>query len=520
MRLRSQLLSTFGVIAAICFAVTVAAIVVMGKLKAEMQRVESEDFGAYRSLTQAESQLALQHAQLYRTMTIIGSMKDDEVKRVRDELAKKMAEIRASIGRIGGGGVDALLDKYTKAADTAVDLASVDPNTGVAAMQTADGEFRQLAQQVAQQLEAIRQKVQTGFADSAALANRSSWSFGVLAVLALAISAAALVMVLRRLVGSLDDAKRVAAAVASGDLQADVGQVGNDEVGELKHSLQDMMAQLRATVGQVRTASENIHTASAEIATGNQDLSSRTEQQASSLQETAASMEQLTGTVKQNASAAEQANQLASGASEVAERGGQVVGQVVQTMEGITQASRKIAEIITVVDGIAFQTNILALNAAVEAARAGEQGRGFAVVAGEVRNLAQRSAQAAREIKTLISASLEQVESGSRQVGEAGRTMDEIVAQVKRVSSLIGEITHATLEQSSGIGQVNQAVTQLDQVTQQNAALVEQSAAAAESLKEQAGRLAEAVSIFKLGQQTIAKAQASSRAAVQEEAAV
>ena len=358
-------------------------------------------------------------------------------------------------------------------------------------------------------------------ADMLAATKRTLATLWIAVTLAVGALAVVLVWVSQRMISRpLGDLTAALSYLADGDLTHSFATQRRDEIGRLTQAMESFRLKLVSSIGAVSQSSDSIRMASSEIATGNQDLSSRTEQQASSLQETAASMEQLTGTVKQNASAAEQANQLASGASEVAERGGQVVGQVVQTMEGITQASRKIAEIITVVDGIAFQTNILALNAAVEAARAGEQGRGFAVVAGEVRNLAQRSAQAAREIKTLISASLEQVESGSRQVGEAGRTMDEIVAQVKRVSSLIGEITHATLEQSSGIGQVNQAVTQLDQVTQQNAALVEQSAAAAESLKEQAGRLAEAVSIFKLGQQTIAKAQASSRAAVQEEAAV
>jgi methyl-accepting chemotaxis protein len=268
-------------------------------------------------------------------------------------------------------------------------------------------------------------------------------------------------------------------------------------------------------LAEVSAASQTIHRAIGEIAQGNRDLSSRTEQQASSLQQTAASLEQLSGTVKNNADAARQASQLASAASEVAERGGAVVGQVVASMEGMTAASRKIAEIITVIDGIAFQTNILALNAAVEAARAGEAGRGFAVVAGEVRALAQRSTQAAREIKALINDSVQRVEEGSRQVAEAGRTMNDIVAQVRRVTDLIGEITSATLEQSNGIGQVNQAVGQLDQMTQQNAALAEQGAAAAASLREQADRLAEAVAVFRFSHEqaraAIAKAQTASR---------
>jgi methyl-accepting chemotaxis protein len=289
--------------------------------------------------------------------------------------------------------------------------------------------------------------------------------------------------------------------VSEGDLGLEVKAEGRDESAQLLRSLAAMIASLRNLVGQVRSGVDSVGTASAQIAAGNADLSSRTEQQASSLQQTAASMEQMTATVKHNADAARQANQLAASASQVAAKGGAVVTQVIQRMEEISESSSKIAEIINVIDGIAFQTNILALNAAVEAARAGEQGRGFAVVAGEVRNLAQRSAQAAREIKALITDSVIKVESGSALVDDAGRTMGEIVAQVKRVTDLIGEISSSTLEQSSGIGQVNQAVNQLDQMTQQNAALVEESAAAAASLREQADRLAQAVAAFRLSRQ-------------------
>jgi methyl-accepting chemotaxis protein len=321
--------------------------------------------------------------------------------------------------------------------------------------------------------------------------------------------------VVRQIGGEPDAVAAVASRVAAGDLTVQIELAPGDR-GSVMYAMKGMVEKLQDFAGRIRQASEQIRAASGEIAHGNQDLSSRTEQQASSLQQTAASLEQLSGTVKNNADAARQASQLASAASEVAERGGSVVGQVVASMEGMTAASRKIAEIITVIDGIAFQTNILALNAAVEAARAGEAGRGFAVVAGEVRALAQRSAQAAREIKALINDSVQRVEEGSRQVAEAGRTMNDIVAQVKRVTDLIGEITSATLEQSNGIGQVNQAVGQLDQMTQQNAALAEQSAAAAASLREQADRLAEAVAIFRLSHEqaraAIAKAQTASRA--------
>jgi methyl-accepting chemotaxis protein len=290
----------------------------------------------------------------------------------------------------------------------------------------------------------------------------------------------------------------VARRVAVGDLVR-MPATQTAPAGSVMASLGEMQANLSRVVSEVRSASDSIATGSSQIASGNADLSSRTEQQASSLEQTAASMEEMNATVKNNADTARQANQLAASASSAAAKGGEVVGQVVSTMQEITDSSRKIADIIGVIDGIAFQTNILALNAAVEAARAGEQGRGFAVVAGEVRSLAQRSAEAAREIKSLIGASVERVEAGSRLVGDAGTTMNDIVSQVKRVSDLISEISSATSEQTSGIGQVSDAVTHLDQMTQQNAALVEQSAAAAESLKRQASNLSEMVATFKLG---------------------
>ena len=298
----------------------------------------------------------------------------------------------------------------------------------------------------------------------------------------------------------LGQALRVAQTVAGGDLTSQIEVSTKDETGQLMQALKDMNTSLVAIVGQVRQSTDTIATASSQIAAGNQDLSSRTEQQASSLEETAASMEELTSTVKQNADNARQANQLAVSASSVAVRGGAVVSQVVQTMDAINTSSKKIVDIIGVIDGIAFQTNILALNAAVEAARAGEQGRGFAVVAAEVRSLAQRSAAAAKEIKTLIGDSVDKVGEGSRQVAEAGKTMDEIVDSVRRVTDIMAEITAASQEQTQGIEQINQAITQMDQVTQQNAALVEEAAAAAQSLQEQAGGLSQVVSVFQLGE--------------------
>ena len=307
---------------------------------------------------------------------------------------------------------------------------------------------------------------------------------------------------LNQLSNTIDDAARdtlrVANALAKGDLTQTVSKEYPGIFGELKAGVNGTVNNLKELVGQIKGATDTINTASKEIATGNSDLSQRTEEQASSLEETASSMEELTSTVKQNTENAKQANQLAIGASDVASKGGQVVSQVVTTMDSITESSRKIVEIISVIDGIAFQTNILALNAAVEAARAGEQGRGFAVVAGEVRNLAQRSAAAAKEIKTLIDDSVEKVDGGSKLVAEAGKTMEEIVTSIKRVTDIMSEITAATVEQSQGIEQVNTAITQMDEVTQQNAALVEEAAAAAESLEEQAQNLAISVGTFKV----------------------
>jgi methyl-accepting chemotaxis protein len=296
----------------------------------------------------------------------------------------------------------------------------------------------------------------------------------------------------------VSDVGEVLKALADGDLTRQMQGNYQGLFAELRDNANATVAKLQETIGQIREATDAINTAAREIATGNADLSSRTESQASSLEETASSMDELTSTVKQNADNSRQANQLAKGASDIASRGGDIVGQVVHTMGAIAESSKKIADIISVIDGIAFQTNILALNAAVEAARAGEQGRGFAVVAGEVRNLAQRSAAAAKEIKELISNSVDKVDNGYKQVESAGQTMQEIVDAVKRVTDIMGEITAASVEQSQGISQVNTAVTQMDEMTQQNAALVEEAAAAAESLQDQAGSLTEAVSVFRI----------------------
>ncbi|MED5619335.1 methyl-accepting chemotaxis protein [Ideonella sp. BN130291] len=315
--------------------------------------------------------------------------------------------------------------------------------------------------------------------------------------LAAALGAAITRSLTRQLGGEPTYAREVARRIAAGDLGEQIRLRSHDN-SSLLAAMHEMQQGLRSMVRDIQQSAESVATASQEIARGNLDLSSRTEQQASSLQETSASMTQLTGTVRQNTSSARQASELAASASEVAAQGGEAVNEVVRRMEEIQASSKRITEIIGVIDGIAFQTNILALNAAVEAARAGEQGRGFAVVAGEVRNLAQRSAQAAKEIKTLISDSVERVEGGSKLVSEAGSTMQDIVQRVRQVSTLVNEITHASVEQESGIGQIGTAVTDLDNMTQQNAALVEQSTAAAESLKSQAARLTDTVSQFRI----------------------
>ncbi|KHA77776.1 membrane protein [Janthinobacterium lividum] len=351
-------------------------------------------------------------------------------------------------------------------------------------------------------LEHQRASIDTTAREIDAVANTSRNLMLVLAALALAFGVVCAWVLTMGIVRPLRTAVDIARKVADGDLTAQIDASAKDETGQLLLALKDMNTSLLNIVGEVRSGTDSIATSSTQIAAGNQDLSSRTEEQAGSLEETASSMEELTSTVKQNADNARQANQLAASAAQVAVKGGEVVAQVVGTMESINASSNKIVDIISVIDGIAFQTNILALNAAVEAARAGEQGRGFAVVASEVRNLAQRSASAAKEIKTLIGASVEQVNAGSMLVAQAGSTMNDIVDSVQRVSDIITEITAASSEQSVGIDEINRAIGQMDAVTQQNAALVEESAAAAESMQHQAHNLAQVVSVFKLnGQQ-------------------
>src|SRR5450830_1896408 len=368
------------------------------------------------------------------------------------------------------------------------------------------GESNKLFREAVEQLEALVKINDDGSENSKNGADHTfslarDWILGLLvAVIVLAMGMA--VWVARIVSVPLTKAVGIAQRVADGDLGADIRAESKDETGQLMSALHAMNGSLLRIVGEVRIGTDRIATASTEIASGNLDLSSRTEQQAGSLEETASAMEELTSTVKQNADNARQANQLAVSASEVAQQGGNVVSQVVDTMGSINDSSRKIVDIISVIDGIAFQTNILALNAAVEAARAGEQGRGFAVVASEVRSLAQRSSAAAKEIKSLIDDSVAKVDIGSKLVEEAGNTMNDVVNSVKRVTDIVGEITSASQEQSDGIEQINLAITQMDEVTQQNAALVEEATAAAQSLQDQAGKLSGIVSVFKLDKRT------------------
>ena len=484
-----------------------------------MQATErfNADLELLRSVSDARNQLGQAHAGVYRTQAIFDSLKKEEVLAFRKDTGQQVQGIQRVLGLAAevNGKADPELGKlvamaselagaYGKQVDKALELTEVEANMGVAAMQRGEKTYVELAKAI-QLVLGRRDALQAEVVQSAqADMRRTLLLLGALGLLATSAAVAAAWVMQRGVVSELHHAVEASAAVAQGRLSNDVNSQRADEIGDLLRSQGHMVVQLRESMQTVRMATDNISNAAREIATGNADLSQRTEQAAGSLQQTASSMEQLTGTVRQTAESARTANQLAASASAVAQRGGDVVAQVVTTMNDINVSSRKIADIIGTIDGIAFQTNILALNAAVEAARAGEQGRGFAVVASEVRSLAQRSAAAAREIKGLIGASVERVEAGSRLVADAGSTMGEIVASVRRVSDIIGEISAAAAEQSTGLGQVNGAVSDLDQMTQQNAALVEQSAAAAASLQEQATRLTEVVSRFQLGHATTA----------------
>ena len=466
--------------------------------------------GVFKTISGSQERLAQVHADVYRTVALVASLDEPKIKSARAALAQRMGEVKASLTSLAAGAnADAeftaitteagrLIDSYVKIGDSAIDMATVDPNTGIAVMQNADAAYAGMAKTVGKVVAHIEKNANAAAAASAQQSSRTSLTLSLIGLLMASTAVGVAHMMQRRLVTDIQQASRLAEDVAAGQLNHAITTQRRDEVGDLLRALGAMQVQLRKLVGDVRASADNISTASAEVAHGNADLSQRTEEQAAALEETAASMEQLSSTVTQNADNAQQANQLARGASTAAIKGGEVVGQVVTTMKGINDSSKKIADIISVIDGIAFQTNILALNAAVEAARAGEQGRGFAVVASEVRSLAGRSADAAKEIKTLINASVERVKQGTVLVDQAGVTMIEVVASIKRVTDIMGEISAASNEQALGVAQVGEAVTQMDQTTQQNAALVEEMAAAASGLKGQANDLVQAVAFFKI----------------------
>ena len=470
-------------------------------------------FANYQTASGSAQDISEVHSNVYRLFTWLGNLKEDKIDQITAEQKAKIDTVTQTMTQFAShSGInedekkiaDALVEKlgkYKKDVDTAIDLSKVDFNTGMSAMQGADSDFQTLIKDFEDLVQLEQQLAQENY-------DRSSAAFGnaivaMLAILlfALVISVGISLFMSRKIIfqigGELDYAVDVLRKVSEGDLTVEVETKARDQ-SSLLYVMKRMSESLTKIVSGVRDTTESITVASKEIAQGNSDLSQRTEEQASSLEETASSMEELTSTVKQNAENAKQANQLAASASDIAVQGGQAVDDVVQTMASINASSKKIGDIVSVIEGIAFQTNILALNAAVEAARAGEQGRGFAVVAAEVRNLAQRSAAAAKEITALIAASVDKVETGTRQVDQAGATMHEVVTAVKRVTDIMAEISAASHEQSAGIEEVNQAITQMDDVTQQNAALVEEAAAAAEAMQGQAETLKQAVDVFKL----------------------
>jgi methyl-accepting chemotaxis protein len=431
----------------------------------------------------------------------IAKAREDVQKRLKDyEPLVADDEDRALLKKVGDGFATylAVQDKVLKASDES----AADPTQGTAAKELSFGAaraaFTPLRETVSQWWAYNERLAATTTAAAEVAYRRVLWTFAVASIVALVIGVLAALAITRSITGPVQRASRAVQAVAGGDLTQRVDSSSRDELGQLLSNLDEMTRNLARMVSGVRQGCEQINVAAAEIAQGNADLSARTESQASSLEETAASVEQMAAQIKANADNARQADQLANRASEVAGAGGVAVGEVVTTMDAISTSSRKISDIIGTIDGIAFQTNILALNAAVEAARAGEQGRGFAVVAGEVRLLAQRSAEAAKEIKSLIGDSVSKVESGSTQVLAARETIGQMVNEVRKVTDLVGEITVSSREQAEGVGQINAAVSQLDQATQQNAALVEQTAAAAESMRMQTAKLTEAVAAFRV----------------------
>ncbi len=510
MKLGQKLLIAPVLTALIMYGVSQVSTWLLQKSRVEAEQQVTAVMGGLEVFTATQDQLGRVHAAAYRAISLAASLDETKIKAVKADTENQINAVSKALASAADtvGDDDAVhklaadaqkqLSAYTVQTLQSLDLASGDPNTGAIAMQDSDAIFSSVGKSLGAIVARLNAKVSDNLSESRKQAQSMSNWVSVLGLLIAGAAVAFAVWIQKRVVAELGRAVVVANEVASGNLQVNTTSDRSDEVGDLMRALGRMCDQLNQALTEVLESSDSIRTSSAEIASGTLDLSERTEQAASNLAQTASSMDQLTGTVQQSADSARTANQLAGSAAQVAARGGTLVGQVVATMVDINTSSRKIGDIIGVIDGIAFQTNILALNAAVEAARAGEQGRGFAVVASEVRSLAGRSAEAAREIKVLISASMEKVEGGTRLVAESGETMTDIVHSVQRVTDMIADITATADGQSREISQVNGSIGELDQMTQQNAALVEESSAAAESLKDQALKLGHIVGTFKL----------------------
>ncbi len=508
LKISTRLSGAFSLLVALLLVLAFTAWVQLRDLRAGTEEIATNWLPSVQAVNTVESEVAtLRLTILEHVSSTDSAAKAALDKQIADERAK-LADVRKQYEKLISSpeeqkiydGFAAMWTKYVEINNRALDLSRNSDNAGASDIMTTQS--RPLYLSIKGELDKL---VKLNAEGSAAAAKASEDTYATARNVLMGVSAVALALaifsamwLIRSITAPLARAVEAADRIAAGDLSGQIQVQSKDETGLLLSALQRMQQSLVNTVSLVRQNAEGVASASSQIASGNNDLSARTEQQASALEETAASMEELGSTVRQNADNARTANQLAVNASTVAVQGGDVVAEVVETMKGINASSNKIADIISVIDGIAFQTNILALNAAVEAARAGEQGRGFAVVASEVRSLAGRSAEAAKEIKSLITASVERVEQGTLLVDKAGSTMTEVVASIRRVTDIMGEISAASSEQSAGVGQVGEAVTQMDQATQQNAALVEEMAAAASALNAQAGELVNAVAVFKL----------------------
>jgi methyl-accepting chemotaxis protein len=470
-----------------------------------MQDLRDVTFAALQQASQQSIALGQIHAATYARIAIAGSLSEDDLKRYGEQanaglgaISKELDLLKTRPGAAEAAQALPLVGQYRASVAQALDLASMDPNTGVAAMQQADGRYQQVRALLARVVADLGRETDKVLREGKDADRRANWITLLTTLVGFAVLLGLSRWVTRAVLRPIADTCAAAERLAAGDLATEIEVHCDDEIGALARALSTVVANWRRLLGDIRNVGSTITQEAGEIAQGNADLSARTESQASSLEQTAASMHELTGAVRENADHARQANQLVVSASDVALQGGQVVGQMVETMASIKASSSRVGDIIGVIDAIAFQTNILALNAAVEAARAGEQGRGFAVVATEVRALAQRSAQAAREIKGLIEDSMAKVANGSELADTAGQTMDNIVASVRHVTEIMNEITVASRRQSTGIDEVNSAITEMDDLTQRNAALVEQSTAAAQSMHDQALDLLRVVGMFQL----------------------